>query len=227
MRKTTFPLGALVLALCFAGPAAAGVWSKTGPNTLLFEGVIRLGDYDGFALVFGPAIREIVVNSEGGVTSEAIRIGHAIAAGDIKVTVVEKCLSSCANYFFVAGRRREIRGGVVGYHGNVAACFTGAFRDKVIAGWKERYNMSEEDIRRNLAEMDREMSEEARLLRIMGVSQELFDRTCVDDKGMGDGGEYAFLLPTRLTFEKYGLWGIVGEQDPAVMKSLPWAYVLD
>ena len=213
--------------LMLAAPAAAGNWTKTGPETMRFEGSIELGEYDRFALVFGSSIREIVVNSGGGITSEGIRIGHAIAAADIKVTVVGECLSSCANYIFVAGHRREMRGGVVGYHGNVKACFTGAFRDGVIAGWKKRYHMSDEDIRRNLERQDQEISEEARLLRIMGVSQQLFDRTCTDDKGMGDGGEYAFLLPKRATFEKYGFWGIIGEQDPAVMKTLPFPYALD
>lgn len=224
MPRWLAPLAAI---LFVAGSAKAGVWARTGPETLRFEGGIESGEYERFALVFGPSIREIIVNSDGGVTSEGIRIGHAVAAGDVKVTVVGKCLSSCANYLFVAGHRREIRGGVVGYHGNVKACFTDALRDELIAKWKRLYNMSDEDIRRNLLNQDREIAEESRLLRIMGVSQQLFDRTCTDDKGMGDGGAYVFLLPTRSTFEKYGLWGIVGEQDPAVMRSLPWPYVLD
>lgn len=212
--------------LILAGPVSAGNWTKTGPETLSFEGPIEMGEYDRFALVFGPSIREITVNSRGGVTSEGIRIGHALAAAGVKITVVGECLSSCANYLFVAGRSREIRG-VVGYHGNVQACFTGERREKMVAEWKKRYNMSDEDIQRNLEEQDREIAEEARLLRIMGVSQELFDRTCTNDKGMGDGGDYAFLLPKRATFEKYGLWGIVGEQDPAVIRSLPFPVVLD
>lgn len=213
--------------LMLAGSASAGAWTKTSPESMSFDGPIEVGEYDRFALVFGPSIRELMVNSQGGVTSEGIRIGHALAAAGVKVVVVGQCLSFCANYLFVAGRRREIRGGVVGYHGNVQACFTGERREKMVAEWKERYKMSDEDIRRNLEEQDREIAEEARLLRIMGVSQELFDRTCTNDKGMGDGGDYAFLLPKRATFEKYGLWGIVGEQDPAVIRSLPFPVVLD
>lgn len=217
----------LLALLTLAGPAAAGVWTRTGPETLSFEGPIELGEFGRFSLVFSPSIREITVNSGGGVTSEGIRIAHAIAASGVKITVVGECLSSCANYLFVAGRSREIRGGVVGYHGNVQACFTGERRVKMVEEWKKRYNMSDEDIRRNLAEQDWEIAEEARLLRIMGVSQDLFDRSCTSDKGMGDGGHYAFLLPKRATFEKYGLWGIVGEQDPAVIRSLPFPVVLD
>lgn len=218
----------LLALLLLAGPAAAGVWTKTGPGTLSFKGPIIEGEYDRFAAVFDGSIKEIVVDSGGGHTDEGIRIGHAIAAADIKVTVTGVCLSSCANYLFAAGHRREIRGGVVGYHGNVQACFgTPAKRAESIADLKKRFHMTDEDIRLNLEREDREIAEEARLLRIMGVSQGLFERTCTDDKGMGDGGHYAFLLPKRVTFEKYGLWGIVGEQDPAVMKTLPFPYALD
>lgn len=214
--------------LLLAGPASAGVWTKTGPDTMSFKGGIDIGEYDRFALVFGPSIKEIVVDSEGGVTFEGIRIAHAIAAQNVKVVVTGECLSSCANYLFVAGHRREIRGGVVGYHGNVQACFgTPAKRAEWIEKMKNHYHMTPEDIRRNLEAQDKEVADEARLLSMMGVSQGLFERSCTDDKGMGDGKSYAFLLPKRATFEKYGLWGIVGEQDPAVMRTRAWPYAHD
>lgn len=193
-----------------------------------FKGPIIAGEYDRFAAVFDGSIKEIVVDSGGGHTDEGIRIGLAIAGQNVKITVIGECLSSCANYLFVAGHSREIRGGVVGYHGNVQACFgTPEKRAESIADLKKRYNMSDEDIRRNLEREDKEIVEEKRLLGMMGVSQALFDRTCTSDKGMGDGKSYAFLLPKRATFEKYGLWGIVGEQDPAVMKSLSFPFAHD
>lgn len=219
---------AFLALILLAAPASAGVWTKTGPDTMSFKGPIDEGEYDRFVAVFGPSIREIVVDSEGGVTDEGIRIGHAIAAQSVKITVIGECLSSCANYLFVAGHSREIRGGVVGYHGNVQACFgTPMKRAETIADMKKRYNMTDEDIARNMARQDAEIVEEARLLAKMGVSQALFDRTCTNDKGMSDGKNYAFLLPKRVTFEKYGLFGIVGEQDPAVMKSLPFPFAHD
>lgn len=217
-------LGLLIL----AAPASAGVWTKTGPGTMSFKGGIEEGEYDRFAAVFDASIKEIVVDSGGGYTDEGIRIGHAIAAQNVKITVVGECLSSCANYLFVAGHQREIRGGVVGFHGNVQACFgTPEKRAETIADMKKRYNMTDEDIARNMERQDKEIIEERRLLTIMGVSQALFDRTCTKDKGMGDGKSYAFLLPKRTTFEKYGLWGIVGEQDPVVMGTRVWPYAYD
>lgn len=218
----------LLALLLLAAPASAGVWTKTGPGKMSFKGGIELGEYDRFAAVFGPSIKEIVVDSEGGVTFEGIRIAHAIAAQSVKIIVTGECLSSCANYLFVAGHSREIRGGVVGYHGNVQACFgTPAKRAAWIEKMKNHYHMTPEDIRRNLEAQDKEVADEARLMSMMGVSQELFERSCKDDKGMGDGKGYVFLLPKRATFEKYGLWGIVGEQDPAVMKSLPFPFAHD
>ena len=54
------------------------------------------------------------MTSGGGDTKEAIRITLAIAESHVKIVVVEKCLSSCANNLFVAGHKREIRGGIVG-----------------------------------------------------------------------------------------------------------------
>lgn len=223
MRRTFLSFTLLLAAAC---PSAAGVWTRTGPESMRFEGSIELGEYDRFALVFDASVRELVVTSPGGVTTEGIRIGLALAAHDVKVTVVGECLSSCANYLFVGGHRREIRGGVVGYHGNVQACFSGARRGEMLARWRE-HGMNDEDVRRNLERLERDIAEEARFLGIMGVSQELFDRSCTPDKGAGDGGEYAFLLPRRETFEKYGLYGIVGGQDPEVMKSLRWPYLHD
>lgn len=217
-----------LLLLLLSAPASAGVWTRTAPGVISFKGSIDVGEYDRFAAVFDQSVGELIVDSQGGVTFEGIRIGLALAQASVKVTVVGECLSSCANYLFVAGHRREIRGGVVGYHGNVQACFGApAKRAEWIEMARRKYHMSDEDIRRNLEAQDKEVADEARLLGMMGVSQELFVRTCTDDKGMGDGGSYVFLLPKRATFEKYGLWGITGEQDPVVMKSLPFPVVLD
>lgn len=226
---------ALLLLLLAGAPASAGVWTRVSPAAMRFEGDIEEGEYGRFAAVFSPAVRELTVTSPGGVTEEGILIGLVLAATGVKVIVVGECLSSCANYLFVAGHQREIRGGIVGYHGNVRACFgSPAQREEGRRRLEEsarRHGLKEEEIRdsieRNDRRLDRELEDEARLLRVMGVSQELFDRSCTKDKGAGDGGTYAFLLPRRATFERYGLWGIVGEQDPAVMAAARFTYLHD
>ncbi len=62
--------------------------------------------------------KEIVVNSVGG----DVRYGHKIAAAflgrDIGVSVEHYCLSSCANYLFLAASRMSLQpGAVLGFHG--------------------------------------------------------------------------------------------------------------
>ena len=207
-------------------PAAAGTWTRVDKATIKFDGGIESDEYDRFIAVYDWNVKELIVNSGGGVTEAGIKIGLMLAGSDVKVTVIGECLSSCANYLFVAGHRREIRHGIVGFHGNVKACFTGAKLADTIADMK-RQGVSDKDIASNLARQDVEVADEARFLGIMGVDQALFDRSCTDDKGLGDGGSYAFLLPKKATFEKYRIYGVVGEQDPAILKSLKWPYALD
>lgn len=225
----------LLAVLLAAAPAHAGVWTRTAPDAMRFEGGIEEGEYGRFAAVFSAQVRELTVTSPGGITEEGIRIGLALAATNVKVIVVGECLSSCANYLFTAGHQREIRGGIVGYHGNVQACFgSPEQREQGRRHLEEsarRHGLTEEEIRRsqemNERRIERELADEARLLAVMGVSQGLFDRSCTADKGAGDGRRYAFLLPKRTTFERYGLWGIVGEQDPAVMAAAGFPYLHD
>ena len=119
MREAAARLAVLAL---LAVSAAAGDWTRTDKQTMRFTGNIGDDEFSRFSLVFDGSVREIIVNSGGGRTREGIKIGLAIAGSDVKVTVVGKCLSSCANYLFVAGHKREIRGGVVGFHGNVMGC---------------------------------------------------------------------------------------------------------
>lgn len=235
---------ALLLSLA-ALPASAGVWTRTAPDAMRFEGKIERDEHDRFAAVFSPAVRELTVTSRGGETSAGIRIGLALAATNVKVIVVGECLSSCANYLFVAGHQREIRSGVVGYHGNVKACFGGPpdpaaeeADEADFERWMRERGESEETIRRSLEQsradrpfrrqrLEAQIADEARLLAIMGVSQALFDRSCTDHKGSTDGREYDFYAPRRASFERYGLWGIVGEQDAAVIAASRNSYLLD
>lgn len=219
------PLLALFL-LC--DPASAGTWTRVDKATVKFEGDIIEGEYDRFAGVYDGNVKELIVNSPGGLTDEGIKIGLVLAGADIKVTVIGECLSSCANYLFVGGHRREIRGGIVGFHGNVKACFgSPARRAKLIEEYKDKWKMSDKDIKDNLARLDAQIVDEARFLQIMGVDQALFDRSCTSDKGRNDGKSYAFFLPKKATFEQYRIYGVVGEQDPAVIAALPFPVAVD
>ncbi len=111
--------------------AFAGEWSRIDDQTIGFTGYLEPGEFQKFSSIFSPLDRELKITDSGGmVTEEGIKIGKVLANHDIKVTVTGYCMSSCANYLFTAGRQREIRNGIVGYHGNVKACFLGPKEQK-------------------------------------------------------------------------------------------------
>jgi hypothetical protein len=219
--------GLVALSLAVVPAARAGEWTRVTPEVIRFRGSIEPGEYDRFAAVFDPSVRRLFVDSRGGVTGEGIRIGLALAAAPVTVVVTGECLSSCANYLFVAGQRREIRNGVVGFHGNVRACFMGAREAEWAAEFRRRFKASDADVLRSRISRALEAADESRLLGLRGVSQELFERSCRPDKGRKDGRAYAYLLPKPETFERYGLRGVVGEQAPAVMATRPYPFAHD
>lgn len=220
--------GLITMISILAAPHAdAGVWTRVDAYTIKLEGDIEPGEYKRFSEVFREDTKEIIVNSGGGVTNEGIAIGFAMRHHPLKITVIGNCLSSCANYMFVAAAEREIRGGIVGFHGNVTACFTGArgdaamlkIRDQAKAAYPQLTNPELDGLIADLMADNLNQSKfEQQLLAEVGISQELFDRSCQDDKGMGDGKLYSLLLPTEATFVKYGFKDIRGVQDPELVK---------
>lgn len=217
------------------GFANAGSWNQVDSQTIAFEGRIELGEFDRFSAVFDPSKTKVLfVNSRGGVIEEGLKIGLALAAQPIKIVVKGQCLSSCANYLFVGAGRREIHG-IVGFHGNATACFTGKNEipyDKSLreVALKINPNATEEQIANSIrdshAQTGLDVRDEAVLNQERGVSQQLFDISCLPDKGAGDGKEYEFLLPTRQTFEKYGLHGVTGEQDRDLANGLGYPVLI-
>ena len=54
----------------------------------------------------------------------------------------------------------------------------------------------------------------------LGISQDLFDRSQREDKGMGSG-TYSALLPKPATFERYGIQDVRGEQSQDIIDNDP------
>ncbi len=225
-----------VLLLLCCSYSFAGTWTKVNATTIHFEGDIESGEFQKFSEAFSPSVTEIIVNSGGGSTLEGLKIGLAIAQQPIKIVVTGYCLSSCVNYIFVAGQSREIKDGIVGFHGNVKACFSGKNLEKTIAQVRASLfelnpSAPKEDVQseidRFLKSNNSEIMQESALLSKKGISQELFDRTCTLDKGAGDGKSYAFLLPTLSTFQKYGFQNVTGEQSKSVIAKFPGPLAID
>ena len=66
----------------------------------------------------GDKIRYVVISGQGGELRPAIEIGSKIGDAKLDVVVGDICASSCAQFLFVAGKRKiMLTGGVVLFHG--------------------------------------------------------------------------------------------------------------
>ena len=91
-------------------------------STVRYIGVINgRSTYNFLELVRGAEdqLDTLIINSPGGETRSARRIGRWIHERGVTVVVEELCFSSCANYIFTAAPKKIIRDGAyVGWHGS-------------------------------------------------------------------------------------------------------------
>lgn len=70
----------------------------------------------------GAARPRLVVRSAGGDVGPALDLAEKLQRRDAEVTVVDYCMSSCANYFFAGLRRRHVvPGALILFHGGLSA----------------------------------------------------------------------------------------------------------
>jgi membrane-bound inhibitor of C-type lysozyme len=63
----------------------------------------------------------VVINSGGGPIENGLDIGNWLYDNGLDILVIEKCMSSCANYIFPAAKNKEIsQGAVVAWHGSLS-----------------------------------------------------------------------------------------------------------
>lgn len=108
------------LAGCLPKPSNSEV-RRLG-NKLTIDGILDDSTQSRVRHLLDQRIEEVVLNSPGGSESAAIRIAEQLAEKDVTVVVQGECLSACAQYIFISGRRKEIlNGSVVGCHENIIA----------------------------------------------------------------------------------------------------------
>lgn len=74
----------------------------------------------------------LVVRSRGGDADAAIDLVEKLQRFDVEVTVVDYCISSCANYFFTGLRRRNVvPGAPILFHGGYSAAERSEFADSL------------------------------------------------------------------------------------------------
>jgi hypothetical protein len=110
----------LVAGLGQAQPLPGTTVERQG-DAIVFRGRIDDASATTFLqLLQEPGVRRLVITSPGGLVIPALDMAEALAARGLDVEVPEACFSSCANYVFLAGRRKLLGGpAVVGWHGNM------------------------------------------------------------------------------------------------------------
>jgi hypothetical protein len=118
-------INATILFVNLLWPAVAGAQQsleatveRVDDSTIMIDGVIGIETFDKLKTKFTGAERKIVVRSEGGVTKIALDIAEFILQKRLDIVVRDYCISSCANYLFVAGNNKVVEPkAVVAWHG--------------------------------------------------------------------------------------------------------------
>lgn len=141
MTIPRFALGVLcILALAVptrADPASAVAACRAVPGTIRATGPILCftGDIDAgtatqaLAVLPTPGLTTMVIASDGGEVTAAIRLARAIRARGLLLVVDDRCISSCANFLFPAARTKAVaERALLVFHGGIApAAFGGLF----------------------------------------------------------------------------------------------------
>ena len=198
--------------ILFSTNLFSGEWTQISSDTLSFKGSINEDELEKFNQIFNSNIKNIIVDSGGGLTDAGLSIGEIIANSNVNIEVQGVCMSSCANYIFTAGKNKIINKGVVGFHGNMTAYASTMTREE-----SNKQSMdsgaSEEEANKFYDQLINEfIPREKAFFKKLSISQELFDRTQRADKGMVSG-VYVLLLPKPSTFIKYGILNVQGDQS--------------
>jgi hypothetical protein len=212
-----------------------GRFIRINNNVLKFEGYIDRSTYLQYLKNIDDDVKVLVINCLGGDTYSGVKMGLDIQKRGLKVIVEGLAVSSGANYIFLAGREKIIKNGVVGFHGN-----TRAFEKYV--GWvsakaeaEKQYKMSghfetAEKMRdafdkdwENFEKEQQEVVElEKEFYEKLGVSQQLFDITQTDSKGLDPGlkENFDFFLPSPAAMKKFNIKNVSGEQNIPLAESV-------
>lgn len=213
-------LASLIVTIALTNVASAAEWSRIDQKTISMVGRIEPKELESFLAVYDNDVELLVVDSGGGDVEGGLSIGEFILDKKMAVEVKGICISSCANYIFVAAERKIIHQGIVGYHGNTTAAFAGVTEGDLKAMFIQA-GYSEADADKMYSQLVNELiPREQAFFKALGVSQELFERTQRPDKGMGSG-LYSALLPKAETFLKYGIVNVIGEQSQYVIEHDP------
>jgi len=195
-------------------------FTRIDSQTLKFEGPIQSGTYNDYLKNINDATTTLIVDSSGGDSFEAVRMGLDIYKRNLTVIVDGIALSSAANYLFLAGRKKIIRKGCIGFHGNAQAFMKKTtfkdFCEDIQNKLKKQKIVPKDNIcYETKKEYEKTITFEKEFYKKTGVSQALFDLTQTDEKGLKTnlGEKFVFLIPSAYTLKKFGVTNVEGESD--------------
>ena len=112
----------LLLLLLLPLAAQAASWERVSPDTLKLSGEIDESSLAEYTAVAKSGYRHLLLDSPGGLPGVALAIAEDVMARQADVTVTGNCLSACANYLAIAGRRLHVGcDALLGWHGSTLA----------------------------------------------------------------------------------------------------------
>lgn len=220
----------LIKRIQYARSISSGIFTRLDKQTLKFEGHINRDTYENYMKAIDPDVTTMIINSSGGNSYEGVLMGIDMAKRNLTVIVDGIAGSSAANYLFVAGTKKVIRNGFVGFHGNARAYAVRGGRDQradIMASIKKNdIQLSKEQIDTLVNEANAESAKtiqlEKQFFKSLGISQELFDLTQQEGKGLPEhlNMDFEFLLPSNRTMERFGIGNVSGRQDVEVAEQL-------
>lgn len=128
-----------LIVISFSAPAFSSDIKSIEPDesTLTLKGEINKNLFDYYKSKISKKIKKVVVTSLGGDIKYGIYIGNDIFDRKLDVIVRDYCLSSCANYIFLAGKNKIIENNsIVGFHGTSFSLLGGEEIKKIILNSK-------------------------------------------------------------------------------------------
>ncbi|HTD03790.1 hypothetical protein [Undibacterium sp.] len=87
-------------------------------GTIAYEGQISKGSRQHLLRYLNDATSTLIVTSEGGSAEEGMLIAEELRKRNIRLIVEKYCMSSCANYLFLAAQQKSVNpNSLIGFHG--------------------------------------------------------------------------------------------------------------
>jgi hypothetical protein len=224
-RRIEMKFGLLSLALLLASTTNGMTITADPPNgAIVLSGPIIVGDDINLietSLKFtspDTPLNQIIINeSLGGNTAAALRMARWIRSRNLDLVVKGWCASSCADYLFLAGRRKTLINAIIAYHGSPSANPLKVIMNDIAncsrPAMLKSYGYS--DAKLCAQDLVFVIANEADFFAAVGVDQSLFAQTISPERRarLGCLPTANIVIPTIQVLGKYGIPGIQGHLD--------------